>query len=111
MTSIAERKTVLEKRLQELNARLHEIEEELESHSSKDWEELAVERETDEVLEGMGLSGQAEIKAINAALQRIEKGEYGDCVACGAEILPERLDLLPFAPLCRKCANERADAR
>lgn len=111
MTSIAERKIVLENRLQELDARLHEIDEELESHSSKDWEELATERETDEVLEGMGLSGQAEIKAIHAALQRIENGEYGDCVACGAEILPERLDLLPYTPLCRKCANERAGAR
>ncbi|MBV1903664.1 MAG: TraR/DksA family transcriptional regulator [Marinosulfonomonas sp.] len=111
MTSIAKRKAVLENRLQELNARLHEIDEELESHHSKDWEELAVERETDEVLEGMGLSGQAEIKAINAALVRIQNGEYGDCVACGAQILPERLDLLPYAPLCRKCANARASGR
>jgi len=52
----------------------------------------------------MGNSGQEEIRAIKAALQRIEEGEYGACVRCGDEISAERLDLVPFAPLCRKCA-------
>ncbi|MGP1355336.1 MAG: TraR/DksA family transcriptional regulator, partial [Roseicyclus sp.] len=45
------RRQQLEDRLAALTERLQEIEEELDSHQSKDWEELAVEREGDEVLE------------------------------------------------------------
>jgi hypothetical protein len=53
----------LEDRLKALDSRLHEIEDELDSHQSKDWEELATEREDDEVLERLGVSGQEEIAA------------------------------------------------
>ena len=107
MTSIEERRAVLEARLVELDHRLHEIEEELDSHQSKEWEELAVEREEDEVLERMGTSGQAEIRMINAALQRMDAGEYGYCVKCGNEISAERLDVVPYTPFCRTCAGAK----
>ena len=107
MTSIAERRAGLEARLKELDARLHEIEDEIDSHQSKDWEELAVEREDDEVLESMGMSGQQEIRMINAALQRMDEGEYGFCVKCGKEISAERLDVVPYTPFCRTCAGAR----
>jgi len=111
MTSLARRQKTLESRLQELNVRLQTIGDELESHQSSDWEELAVERETDEVLEGMGLSGQEEIKAITAALQRIHAGEYGYCVTCGARIAEDRLDIVPYTPFCPVCATRHAGAR
>jgi RNA polymerase-binding transcription factor DksA len=104
MIPVSERKAVLEARLAEIKARLEGIEEELDSHNDQDWEDLATERETDEVLEGIGLSGQAEIRKINAALARIDEGEYGHCVKCGAEISQERLDVLPWTPFCRTCA-------
>ncbi len=105
MTDIAERRRQLEDRLATLEERLHEIDEELDSHQSKDWEELAVEREGDEVLERLGVSGKAEIARIRAALSRIDEGEYGYCTKCGAEIAEERLDLLPWTPHCRNCAT------
>lgn len=104
MTTIADRKSGLETRLADLKSRLVKIDQELDSHQSKDWEDLATERETDEVLEGMGTSGLHEIRQIEAALQRIEQGEYGWCMTCGAEIAPERLDTLPHTPFCRNCA-------
>jgi hypothetical protein len=63
MTDLAQRRKELEDRLKALDSRLHEIEEELDSHQSKDWEELATEREGDEVLERLGVSGQEEIAA------------------------------------------------
>lgn len=106
MTTVAERKSALETRLAQLGARLTEIGEELDSHQSRDWEELATEREGDEVLEEMGLSAQNEIRMIEAALKRVAEGEYGFCVTCGAEIAPERLDLLPATPFCRDCAGK-----
>lgn len=104
MTPISTRKKQLEARLQDLQGRLLHIEEELDSHNEQDWEELAVEREGDEVLEGMGLSAQQEIRMIEAALGRIAAGEYGFCAKCGAAIGEERLNVLPFTPFCRDCA-------
>ncbi|KPN62078.1 transcriptional regulator, TraR/DksA family [Aliiroseovarius crassostreae] len=104
MTDAAKYRKILEDRLKELDVRLHEIEDELDSHQSKDWEELAVEREEDEVLEGLGTSGQEEIAKIRAALVRIDEGEYGVCVKCGDDIPEARLALVPFTPFCPKCA-------
>lgn len=104
-TPLATRKASLEKRLTELGARLEAIEEELDSHQNRDWEDLATEREGDEVLEATGNAGKAEISQIRAALRRIADGSYGDCVRCGEPIGEARLDLLPWTPLCRSCAQ------
>lgn len=105
MTPTATRKAQLQTRLEELRGRLDTIERELDSHQSQDWEELATEREGDEVLESMGTSGQHEMRMIEAALQRIEEGDYGFCAKCGAEIGQDRLDVLPWTPFCRTCAG------
>lgn len=104
MTSFANRKAQLEARLADLKGRMAGIEAELDSHQSPDWEDLATEREGDEVLEGMGLNAQQESRMILAALQRIADGEYGFCTKCGAEIGSARLDVLPYTPFCRDCA-------
>jgi RNA polymerase-binding protein DksA len=37
---------------------------------------------------------------IDAALQRIENGTFGTCVACGKPIGEERLEAVPWATLC-----------
>lgn len=104
MPDIAKRRTELEKRLLELETRLQQIDQELDSHNAKDWQEMATEREEDEVLEGLGVSGQAEIRMIKAAFARMDADEYGACVECGDDIMPERLDVLPYTPFCRVCA-------
>ncbi len=46
---------------------------------------------------------QAERQRIEAALRRIEAGEYGYCLECGEEISPERLELDPALALCADC--------
>lgn len=104
-SKIAARKAALEKRLVELGVRLEAIEEELDSHQNRDWEELATEREGDEVLEATGNAGLAEITQIRAALGRIADGTYGTCARCGEPIAEARLDLLPWTPHCRSCAS------
>lgn len=103
-TPLSIRKASLERRLVELGARLEAIEEELDSHQNRDWDDLAVEREGDEVLEATGNAGLTEIKQIRAALKRIAEGTYGTCVRCGEPIAEARLDLLPWTSLCRRCA-------
>ncbi len=104
MVDVAGYRARLEAREAELEARLREIDAELDSHQSRDWEELATEREGDEVLEREALLAREELARIQAAYKRIEEGEYGYCVKCGAEIEPRRLDLVPDTPFCRKCA-------
>ena len=102
--SDAQRKAQLEARAAELTARLSGIEAELDAPAPQDWEDHASEREADEVLETMGLSGQQELRQIAAALDRIAKGTYGICTKCGDDIAAERLDLLPDTPFCARCA-------
>lgn len=101
---LSARKAALEARRNELVGRLAAIETELDSHNDPDWEEMAVEREGDEVLEASGVASQQELRMIEAALARLAAGEYGFCVKCGAEIAAARLDALPWTPLCRSCA-------
>jgi len=105
MTSTATRKHQLQQRLTDLGQRLGGITAELDSHTSKDWEDLATEREPDQVLERLGTDSQTEIRAIKAALQRIDDGTYGHCLRCGEPIEPARLDLLPFTPFCKEHAT------
>lgn len=48
---------------------------------------------------------QQRLRLIDAALRRIDEGEYGYCVACGDEIAPGRLASDPAAPRCVACAR------
>jgi len=102
---LAKRKDQLIARPPELGVRLQGIEDELLSHQSKDWEELATEREHDEVLTSIGDGGKDEIRMIQAAMDRLKAGEYGFCATCGTRITEERLDVLPATPFCRDCAQ------
>ena len=104
MKSLSDRRSELSKRETFLHERLNGIESELDAHEAKDFEEMATEREGDEVLEDLGNSAQRELKMIAAALKRIEAGEYGDCVRCGSVIDAGRLDLLPATPFCTPCS-------
>ncbi|HJM51751.1 MAG TPA: TraR/DksA C4-type zinc finger protein [Alphaproteobacteria bacterium] len=46
-----------------------------------------------------------EIRRIDAALARLAADEFGDCLRCGEEIEPARLELDPAVPLCIDCAG------
>ena len=48
-----------------------------------------------------------EILQVDAALARIDAGEYGICRDCEQEIDPRRLAALPYALLCTECATRR----
>ncbi len=104
MIDIAKYRTRLENRRKELIERVQEIEAELESHHSRDWEDLATEREGDEVLQEEARLAQEELTRIAAAFDRMDADEYGYCVECGDEIAPERLEILPATPFCQVCA-------
>ena len=46
-----------------------------------------------------------ELQLIEAALGRLEEGDYGICLGCGEAIAPQRLALNPTAPICIDCAQ------
>lgn len=44
---------------------------------------------------------------VEAALSRLRAGVYGSCESCGGDIPERRLQALPWARLCLKCAERR----
>ncbi len=52
------------------------------------------------------MKGEA-LAMVDAALARLETGEYGSCVECAADIAAPRLQAMPFAVRCRTCEESR----
>jgi DnaK suppressor protein len=71
---------------------------ELEEHAQQQRDALA-EQNVDE-------TENARIARIDAALARIDSGEYGICARCSNEIADERLRAEPTALLCADCAHK-----
>lgn len=46
-----------------------------------------------------------DLARIDAALARMDEGDYGYCVSCGEEIGVKRLELDPAVPTCIDCAR------
>jgi DnaK suppressor protein len=104
----------LEARLAQLVDRLHKVERNRRRETNPlaaDWQEQAITRQNDEVLDSLEAEGQQEVAAIRAALRRLDDGTYGICVTCDEPIAPARLAALPYALQCIKCATkaERKD--
>ncbi len=48
----------------------------------------------------------AYLKALDEALERIDRGEYGKCEICNDLIGSKRLNAVPSATMCIKCKSE-----
>lgn len=46
------------------------------------------------------------VRDIDAALARLEQGEYGVCLGCGEEIPQKRMEVRPFSRYCVECKTE-----
>jgi DnaK suppressor protein len=58
----------------------------------------------------MSVAERAEVQRIDAALERLARGQYDTCSACGQPIEPKRLKALPAAVTCAGCAAEQERA-
>ena len=47
------------------------------------------------------------VEKLNAAIKRIDDGEYGICLSCGEEIPEKRLKAIPEATLCIDCSESQ----
>lgn len=113
--------TLLEELKNQLQKKKEQLEAQLSSFATKDpnlkddWDtkyprvpEGNIEEAADEVEEystklNVEFSLETQLKEVNDALGRIEKGTYGVCAKCGKPIVPERLKVSPEARLCEQC--------
>jgi len=49
------------------------------------------------------LHDRALLASVDAALKRINEGTFGNCLNCGQEINPKRLEALPWVRFCITC--------
>jgi len=80
-----------------------------------EYEEGAQTELADYTLSQLLESQRRERALIDAAFERMDHGEFGECVDCGADIPIERLEAVPFAIRCEEDARnherERQQAR
>lgn len=86
--------------------RLDALERDLRSGHSADGAEQAQERENDDVMQGLKLEAEAALRDVEAALQRLREGHYGQCQRCRQPIGSARLQVLPATPWCVGCADQ-----
>ena len=72
---------------------------------SSDIDDEAVERENDEVLDGLDSLERRELGKIELAMRRVDSGCFGICDDCGEDIDPLKLEAQPAAGRCTACAK------
>lgn len=75
----------------------------VEEMDPKDFADVASDDIDRKMIEALGSQDIKRLKAIDAALARIQLGKYGFCVKCSKKIPRERLQAIPYAVLCIEC--------
>jgi len=73
---------------------------------SQDPADKASNSYTKELLFSQSTNERNTLRLIEEALDRITEGVYGECVNCGDDIQPKRLDAIPWTPHCIKCQEQ-----
>ncbi len=94
-----------------------DVRRELQKHGDQQYEDLVqgsgdvVDDATADLLVDLNLTeidrDIEELRAVQDAIARLERGEYGICQSCGTEIAPARLEALPQAAFCIECQTRR----
>jgi DnaK suppressor protein len=96
------RKSEMESRLERTHKHIYQRDEPV----SANFNEQVKQTENDELVMTLEAEGLEEVAQINTALQRIEEGDYENCVQCGNTIGEERLKAIPYTATCIDCANK-----
>ncbi len=62
--------------------------------------------DTEALPEPAGEEARRELAEVEAALQRIEQGSYGTCLACGGPMGLQRMRAIPEARYCVGCSGQ-----
>ena len=102
---LLERKAELESRLERTHRHIYHKDEPV----SANFNEQIKQTENDDLVMALEEDAKEEIGQINRALRRIENGEYLECSRCGEAIAEARLQAIPYADLCIRCASGESD--
>lgn len=108
MTKYDEVQQTLERKRDELQNKLAEIQRRLSTETAEGETDTAHEWENAEVREDLAQQASDELDTVRAALARIQAGAYGTCTSCEKPIGAKRLEAMPEVLLCITCA-ERSD--
>jgi len=103
---LARRRALLSK-VAQVESELRSLDENLEPEPEEEGQEANLAR----LLERLEERERREIEEIDRALTRIATGDYGLCESCGEWIQPARLEAMPTAVLCVRCAEEQEGPR
>src|ERR687885_607336 len=78
---------------------------ERDAEATQDPADMAANAYTKELLISMSANDRRLLELIDEALERIEAGEYGECVNCGEPVPEKRLEAVPWARYCLKCQD------
>ena len=76
-----------------------------------EFEESAQKEDLSQILDQLEERERRRLLDIDAALQKMDEGTYGYCESCGKTIPAKRLDAIPFARLCTRCAKAEENPR
>ena len=76
-------------------------------HDADEIADLGSDQFEQELTLGLMETERIEVKAIDAALDRIEDGSFGKCTCCGATIPNPRLKAIPQTPHCIECQSHK----
>jgi len=79
---------------------------EVETDIAQDLADKAESSYTKEFLLSLSDAERDQLFQIDAALRRIERGEFGYCQTCQKEISKKRLNALPWTSLCIDCQEK-----
>ena len=86
--------------------RNREAEEEILLEKTEDEGDLALISHNKELLYNLAETDFRRLKAIEDAIRRMDREEYGECASCGEDINEKRLIAVPWATLCIQCQEE-----
>ena len=78
---------------------------ERDAEATQDPADMAANAYTKELLMSMSTNDRQLLDSIDAALDRLQDGEYGKCINCGEPILEKRLEAVPWARHCIRCQD------
>jgi DnaK suppressor protein len=74
--------------------------------SAQDVADRAASSYSKESLFSQSNSERQTLQMVDGALERIREGSFGECIACGEEINPKRLEAVPWTRHCIECQEK-----
>jgi len=102
-------KKKLETRQQELRRMVSRTEQDgrtVDEDSAQDIADRAASSYNKEFLFSQSNNDRQLLQMVESALSRIREGSFGECIACGKEINPKRLEAVPWTRHCIECQEK-----